>query len=213
MEHNNNYKDLRHSLVYDELAKQGIKDKNVLHALAKVPRHEFVNEEFRHLAYENIALPLSHRQTISQPLIVGVMTQAAEVDIKSKVLEIGTGSGYQAAILGSLCKEIYSVEVIEALAEQATKVIKKLGYNNIHIRAANGYDGWIEKAPFDAIVVTAAANEVPAPLLKQLKIGGKLVIPLEQQNKNQELVVITKTESGFEEKYLLPVRFVPFVHN
>jgi protein-L-isoaspartate(D-aspartate) O-methyltransferase len=139
------------------------------------------------------------------------MTEAANINKDSVVLEIGTGSGYQAAILGAICKEVYSIEVIEELAVTSTKIFDELGYKNIHVRVANGYNGWPEKAPFDAIIVTAAAKELPKPLLEQLKLGAKLVIPVGEYSSNQELLVITKTVNGFEKTSLFPVAFVPFV--
>ncbi|AIF80579.1 protein-L-isoaspartate O-methyltransferase [endosymbiont of Acanthamoeba sp. UWC8] len=205
------FKALREQLVFDELQSQGINNQNVLEAMLKVPRHEFIPEQEKHLAYVNRALPIGYSQTISQPFIVATMTQAANLDKDSKVLEIGTGSGYQAAILGNICKEVYSIEVVEPLAKQATKVLKKLGYNNIHIRIGDGYDGWKENAPFDAIIVTAVIAKVPESLLSQLKIGGKLIIPVGEEYGDQELLAITKTNKGYETTYLMPVKFVPFI--
>ncbi|KIE05305.1 Protein-L-isoaspartate O-methyltransferase [Candidatus Jidaibacter acanthamoeba] len=204
------FKALREQLVLDELQSQGINNQNVLDAMLKVPRQEFVPEQEKHLAYINTALPIGYAQTISQPFIVATMTQAANLDKDSKVLEIGTGSGYQAAILGSICKEVYSIEVVEPLAKQAIQILEKLGYNNIHIRVGDGYYGWKEKAPFDAVIVTAVISKVPEPLLLQLKIGGKLIIPIGEEYGDQELFAITKTNKGYKTTYLMPVKFVPF---
>ena len=204
------FKALQEQLVFDELQSQGINNQNVLEAMLKVPRQEFIPEQEKHLAYVNTALPIGYGQTISQPFIVAIMTQAANLDKDSKVLEIGTGSGYQAAILGNICKEVYSIEVVEPLAKQAIKVLKKLGYNNIHIRIEDGYYGWKEKAPFDAIIVTAVIAKVPESLLSQLKVGGKLIIPVGEEYGDQELLAITKTNNGYQTTYLMPVKFVPF---
>ncbi|MBA8667485.1 protein-L-isoaspartate(D-aspartate) O-methyltransferase [Holosporaceae bacterium 'Namur'] len=205
------FKALREQLILDELQSQGIDNQNVLEAMLKVPRQEFIPEQEKHLAYVNRALPIGYGQTISQPFIVAIMTQAANLGNDSKVLEIGTGSGYQAAILGSICKEVYSIEVVEPLAKQAIKVLKKLGYDNIHIRVGDGYYGWKEKAPFDAIIVTAVIAKVPEALLSQLNIGGKLIIPVGEEYGDQELLAITKTNKGYETTYLMPVKFVPFI--
>lgn len=204
------FKALREQLVLDELQSQGINNQNVLESMLKVPRQEFVPEQEKHVAYVNTALPIGYGQTISQPFIVATMTQAANLDGDSKVLEIGTGSGYQAAILGNICKEVYSIEVIEPLAKQAMQTLEKLGYSNIHIRVGDGYYGWKEKAPFDAIIVTAVISKVPEPLLSQLKIGGKLIIPVGEEYADQELLAITKTKKGYKTTYLMKVRFVPF---
>jgi protein-L-isoaspartate(D-aspartate) O-methyltransferase len=195
------------SALVAELAGQGIKEERVLAALRKVPRHEFVPESFRHVAYENHPLPIGEDQTISQPYIVALMTELAAVDAKSRVLEVGTGSGYQAAILAELAGEVYSIEIIEPLARQAAETLRRLGYDRIHLRTGDGYRGWPEAAPFDAIVVTAAPTEVPAPLRDQLKPSGRLVIPVGDEY--QELRVITKTTTGFDERTIIPVRFVP----
>lgn len=196
----------RRSLI-DELRSQGITSGTVLDAMLKVPRHEFVPSSQRHLAYQNRPLPIGHDQTISQPFIVGYMTEAASIAPGEKVLEIGTGSGYQAAVLAELAKEVYTIEIIPELAEGARSVLRKLEYKNVQVRTGNGYEGWLEHAPFDAIVVTAAPDEVPQALVKQLALRGKMVIPV--GSTFQEMVIITRDESGVVERRTIPVRFVP----
>lgn len=196
----------RRSLV-EELRFQGIESKAVLDAMLKVPRHRFVPPAYQNLAYQNRPLPIGHDQTISQPFIVAYMTEAAEVKPGEKVLEIGTGSGYQAAILSQLAREVYSVEIIPPLAESARALLRELGYENVRVKAGNGYEGWAEHAPFDAIVVTAAPDQVPQALVDQLAVNGKMVIPV--GTSDQEMMVITKTSSGVVRKRTIPVRFVP----
>jgi len=190
-----------------ELRAQGIRDERVLAALERVPRHEYVPADLQHVAYQNHPLPIGEDQTISQPYIVALMTELAAVDKSSRVLEIGTGSGYQAAVLAEVAGEVYSIEILEPLARTAEQTLRRLGYDEIQLRIGDGYRGWPEAAPFDAIVVTAAPPQVPQPLKDQLKPGGRLVIPVGDEN--QELRVITKTAGGFEEKTVIPVRFVP----
>jgi protein-L-isoaspartate(D-aspartate) O-methyltransferase len=185
-------------------------DPHVLEAMAKVPRHEFVPPELREVAYENRPLPIGHGQTISQPYIVAVMTDLLKVEPGQHVLEIGTGSGYQAAILAALGAEVYTIEIIAALAEQARRTLDRLGYKNIHVRIGDGYYGWKEHAPFDAIVVTAAASHIPPPLIQQLKNGGRMVIPVGSRFMVQQLLLVEKDEDGkVTSRQLLPVRFVP----
>jgi protein-L-isoaspartate(D-aspartate) O-methyltransferase len=179
----------------------------VIAAMRKVPRHEFVPEAQRRHAYEDAPLPIGHRQTISQPYIVAIMAENAQIRPGAKVLEIGTGSGYGAAVLAELAKEVYTIEILDPLAVEAGKTLDRLGYGNVHVRSGDGYRGWPEEAPFDAIVVTAAPPEVPAPLKDQLKVGGKLVCPV--GTRTQWLRVITRTPEGFVEEPLLQVRFVP----
>ena len=191
------------------LKSQGLKNQTVLDALRKVPRHKFVPASHRHRAYENRALPIAHDQTISQPYIVGYMTEAAEIAPGDRVLEIGTGSGYQAAVLAELAKEVYSIEIVPALAEGARSILTELGYKNVQVKNGNGYLGWPEHAPFDAIVVTAAPDEVPQALVDQLAVGGKMVVPVGSQF--QEMVIITKSESGVVQRRTIPVAFVPMV--
>ena len=202
------YKKQRQALV-DQLKDQGITDRDVLKAMLKVPRHEFVPEAHRHYSYQNRPLPIGHDQTISQPFIVGYMTQEASIARGEKVLEIGTGSGYQAAVLAELAGQVYTIEIVPELAEGAKSVLNKLGYRNVHIKTGNGYEGWPEHAPFDAIVVTAAPDEVPKKLVDQLAVRGKMVIPV--GTTFQEMVIITRDESGVVERRTIPVRFVPMI--
>ncbi len=180
---------------------------SVLDALLKVPRHKFVPSDYRDLAYENRPLPIGHEQTISQPFIVGYMTEAAEIAPGEKVLEIGTGSGYQAAVLAELAKEVYSIEIIPPLAESARTLLGKMGYKNVQVKTGNGYLGWPEHAPFDAILVTAAPDVVPQALVDQLAVNGKMVVPV--GTSFQQMVIITRSESGVVERRTIPVRFVP----
>ncbi len=182
----------------------------VMAAMAAVPREEFVLPAYRHLAYDNSPLPIAAGQTISQPLIVALMTDLLEPEPGDVILEVGTGSGYQAAVLSTLVKHVYSVEIITELAKSATEVLARLGYDNVTVRAGDGYRGWPEHAPFDGILVTAAAEAVPPPLLKQLKPGGKLVIPVGSEHGYQELLLIEVGEGGaISRRAVLPVRFVP----
>jgi protein-L-isoaspartate(D-aspartate) O-methyltransferase len=182
-------------------------DARALAALRAVPRHEFVPEAQREHAYEDRPLPIGHGQTISQPYIVAVMSEALELDENERVLEIGTGSGYQAAVLGELAREVYSIEIVAPLAERAKVDLARLGYDNVHVRQGDGYRGWPEQAPFDAIVVTAAPDHVPQALVDQLAVGGRLVIPVGRGV--QELLRISRDEQGVHEERLLGVRFVP----
>jgi protein-L-isoaspartate(D-aspartate) O-methyltransferase len=195
-------------MVEEQIEARGVRDARVLEALRKVPRHEFVPENLRERAYGDTALPIGHGQTISQPYVVAVMTELAHLGPDSKVLEIGTGSGYQAAILSLLAGEVYSIEIVAPLAERAKETLARLGYR-VHLRTGDGYAGWPEAAPFDAIVVTAAPPEVPQALREQLAVGGRLVVPV--GTGVQELQVHTRTEDGFDVENILPVRFVPMV--
>jgi protein-L-isoaspartate(D-aspartate) O-methyltransferase len=194
-------------MVNNQIRARGVRDGSVLNALEKVPRHKFVPEALSGKAYADHPLPIGHNQTISQPAIVAYMSEAAEVSKKEKVLEIGTGSGYQAAILGELAGAVYTIEIIPELAETARRVLDELGYENVFVKAGNGYLGWPEHAPFDAIVVTAAPDEIPQALVEQLAVGGRMVIPV--GTKNQEMVIITRTRKGVTERRTIPVRFVP----
>jgi protein-L-isoaspartate(D-aspartate) O-methyltransferase len=203
---NEEYAKQRRELV-GQLRSQGIKNQDVLDALLKVPRHRFVPDSHRHLAYQNRPLPIGQDQTISQPFIVGYMTEAAEIGSGEKVLEIGTGSGYQAAVLAELAKEVYTIEIIPQLADGARSLLREMGYKNVQVKTGNGYEGWTEHAPFDAIVVTAAPDEVPKALVEQLAVRGKMVIPV--GTSFQQMVVITKTETGVVERRTIPVLFVP----
>ena len=182
----------------------------VMSAMGRVPREEFVPEPYRHLAYRNSPLPIEANQTISQPLIVALMTDLLEPQPGDVMLEVGTGSGYQAAVLSLLVDHVYSVEIVEQLAASAAAVLDRLGYDNVTVRAGDGYAGWPEHAPFDGIIVTAAADDIPPPLLRQLKPGGKLVIPVGEEHGHQELLLVEVGEDGkIRRRSVLPVRFVP----
>ena len=184
---------------------------HVMHAMATVPRHRFVPAEERHNAYENRPLPIGYGQTISQPYIVALMTDLLQPRPDHRVLEIGTGSGYQAAVLSKLVDQVYSIEIIEPLATRATGVLKDLGYNNVTTRVADGYDGWPEHAPFDGIIVTAAISHIPPPLIRQLKKGGTMVIPVGTRFQTQQLTLVQKDHDGnITTRQIIPVIFVPF---
>ncbi|MCP5245815.1 MAG: protein-L-isoaspartate(D-aspartate) O-methyltransferase [Burkholderiales bacterium] len=194
---------------YGNLEKDDL-DENVIKALGKVPRHEFVPKGLRHVAYENRPLPIGHGQTISQPYIVAIMTNLLKVGKNDRVLEIGTGSGYQIAVLAELVKKAYSIEIIAPLGEQARTRLEQLGYDNIELKIGDGYYGWEEHAPFDAIMVTAAASHIPPPLINQLKPGGRMLIPVGSRFAIQELLLIEKSKHGeVSTRQLLPVAFVP----
>ncbi len=194
-------------MVDEQIRSRGIESSAVLRAMRKIPRHRFVPAPLTDLAYSDRPLPIGLDQTISQPFIVAYMTEAAEISPKEKVLEIGTGSGYQAAVLGEIAREVYTIEIIPELGEQARRVLEELGYKNVHAKIGNGYEGWAEHAPYDAIVVTAAPDEVPQALIDQLAVNGKMVIPV--GTTNQEMMVITKTRRGVVNRKTIPVRFVP----
>jgi protein-L-isoaspartate(D-aspartate) O-methyltransferase len=197
----------REKMVREQIEARGLRSETVLAAMRKVPRHEFVPLASRHLAYADHPLPIGMNQTISQPYIVALMTDLARLNSKSRVLEIGTGSGYQAAILAELSAELYSIEIIPELANRSRECLARLGYRNIQVREGDGYLGWPEEAPFDAIIVTAAPKQVPGPLLAQLALGGRLVIPV--GDTYQDLKVYTRSEKGVREESIAPVRFVP----
>jgi protein-L-isoaspartate(D-aspartate) O-methyltransferase len=181
-------------------------------AMGKVERHRLVPDGHRGIAYRNHPLPIGSGQTISQPYIVALSTDLLNIDSKSSVLDVGTGSGYQAAVLAEIASKVYSIEIIPSLADEARKRLEGLGYGNIEVRVGDGYQGWLEKAPFDAIVVTAAAPQVPPALLAQLKPGGRMVIPVGGSSDIQYLQIIVKrADGGYDEKRVLPVRFVPLV--
>jgi protein-L-isoaspartate(D-aspartate) O-methyltransferase len=191
------------------IGKQAL-DPAVMAAMGRVPRHAFVPDDLVPYAYRNKPLPIGHGQTISQPYIVALMTDLLGVDSNSRVLEIGTGSGYQAAILGELVAAVYTLEIVEPLADSASERLARLGYDNVHTRFADGYYGWPEQAPFDAIIVTAAADHVPPPLLEQLKPGGRMLIPVGSRFMTQELTLVEKQAGGrVISRQLLPVVFVP----
>jgi protein-L-isoaspartate(D-aspartate) O-methyltransferase len=199
----------REEMVASQIAARGVKAPAVLEAMRRVPRHEFVPEPLRELAHTDQALPIGLDQTISQPYIVALMTELAAPRRGSRVLEVGTGSGYQAAVLAELGARVYSIEIVEPLARRAAETLERLGYHSVRVRAGDGYAGWPEAAPFDAIIVTAAPDHVPEPLKQQLKVGGRLVLPVGDGPWSQELNVITRTKDGFETRTVAPVAFVP----
>ena len=194
--------------MVEDIRARGVKDSAVLAAVGSVPRHLFIPEGERSNAYEDRPLPIGYGQTISQPYIVALMTSLLGLRPESRVLEVGTGSGYQAAVLSRLADQVYSVEIVKPLGERARRTLTELGYRNVRVRIGDGYKGWPDAAPFDAIIVTAAPPSIPDPLLKQLKTGGKLVIPVGRTY--QDLIVMTKRrDGGFDRTNVLPVRFVP----
>lgn len=197
----------RRRMVDSQIRARGISDARVLAAMSRVPRHLFVPAGVRAQAYDDYPLPIGAQQTISQPYIVALMTSLLELSGDERVLEIGTGSGYQAAVLAELAREVFSIEILEPLSANARQTLASLGYQNLHLRVGDGWAGWPEAAPFDAIIVTAAPEKVPQPLLDQLKVGGRLVIPVGAFF--QDLLVLTKTATGLEKKNVIPVRFVP----
>lgn len=203
-------KDERHRMVERQIAARGVKDPRVLDAMRMVPRHWFVPEALSSRAYADRPLPIGFDQTISQPYIVALMTEQLKLKPKSKVLEIGTGSGYQAAILAELTDHVYTIEIVEPLAKRTIEIFKKRGYKKIHTRIGDGYKGWPEAAPFDAIIVTCAPQNPPPPLIEQLAVGGRMCIPVGDQRTGQELIVLTKQSDGtIKKEHVLPVRFVP----
>ena len=200
----------RQQMVADQIAGRGIADPGVLAAMGKVPRHRFVAETLRAEAYSDYPLPIGEGQTISQPYIVALMTEVLALDPSERVLEIGTGSGYQAAVLAEICREVFSIEIIAALGDQARRLLAELGYGNVQVRIGDGYQGWAEKAPFDAVIVTCAPSHVPEPLVRQLAEGGRMVIPVGERW-TQELVLLTKKDGRLVQKAIVPVRFVPMM--
>jgi len=191
-----------------------IVNETVLEAVERVPRHEFVPDHLRALAYENRPLPIGEGQTISQPYIVALMTDLADVNDASTVLEVGTGSGYQAAVLAQIVDHVYTVEIVDVLAKRARSTLERLGYDNVTVRAGDGYHGWREHAPFDAIVVTAAPATIPEPLLEQLAVGGKLVIPVGPEGRTQILKVVTRlSDEEYDTRSVTAVIFVPFTRD
>jgi protein-L-isoaspartate(D-aspartate) O-methyltransferase len=203
------FAEARDRMVSGSIVARGITDKHVIEALRKVPRHRLVPDELVPRAYEDRPLPIGFKQTISQPYIVAVMTEAADIEPGERVLEIGTGSGYQAAVLAEMGAEVYSIEIVEPLARRTHALLAKLGYRKrLHLRIGDGYRGWPEAAPFDAIIVTAAPEEIPAPLVEQLAFGGKLVIPVGGYG-DQVLRVITRSDQDTTSEALMRVAFVP----
>ena len=197
----------RERMVRDQIEARGVRDARTLAAMRKVPRHELVPAAVASHAYADHPLPIGHEQTISQPYIVAFMTEALGLRGGETVLEVGTGSGYQAAVLAEIAREVYTIEIVAPLAERARADLARLGYTNVHVRAGDGYKGWPEAAPFDAIMVTAAAPRIPEPLLAQLRDGGRLVIPVGEDD--QQLMIVTRRGDTFARQTVLPVRFVP----
>lgn len=207
------YATLRKTMVREQIQNRGVTDSATLEALRKVPRHEFVPEYQRPFAYWDRPLSIGKGQTISQPFIVAFMTAALNLKNSDLVLEIGTGSGYQAAVLATIVDSVYTIEIVDELALDAKKRLKNLGYDNITVRAGDGYHGWAEKAPFDAIMVTAGADSIPQPLVDQLKIGGHLIIPVGPHDGIRQLVLLTKKKNKIIKRNMMAVRFVPFTRD
>lgn len=205
------FKSQRDLMVEDQLVQRGISDKSVLEAMRKVPRHLLVPEKIREYAYQDMPLPIGEGQTISQPYIVAFMSELIKPYPDMRVLEIGTGSEYQAAVLAEIVKEVYTIEIFEGLGKRAAMDLKNIGYQNINVRIGDGYKGWPEEAPFDAIIVTAAPEEIPQPLIDQLKEGGRMIIPVGQEGKIQQLILGEKRNGKFRTRYLSSVQFVPFL--
>jgi protein-L-isoaspartate(D-aspartate) O-methyltransferase len=205
------YADVRARMVERQIAARGVRDERVLRAMRAVPRHKFVDARYAREAYGDHPLPIGHGQTISQPYIVAYMIELLKLPPNARVLEVGTGCGYQAAVLGEIAREVYTIEIVEALATCARATLAQLGYDTVHVRHGDGYGGWPDKAPFDGIVVAAAPADVPPALVEQLAPGGRLVIPV--GDVDQEIRVITRTPEGLKEERLIPVRFVPLTRN
>jgi protein-L-isoaspartate(D-aspartate) O-methyltransferase len=199
--------ELRREMVDRQIRQRGITDPAVLAAMGEVPRHQFVPEAYRAEAYEDKPLPLGWGQTIYQPYVVALMTSLLKLDDDDTVLEIGTGSGYHTAVLSRIARKVFSIEIIEPFGEEARRRLDRLGYRNVEVRVGDGYQGWPDKAPFDAIILTAAPPHIPQPLIDQLKVGGRMVAPVGEYF--QDLLVITKTAEGIEKRTVIPVRLVP----
>jgi protein-L-isoaspartate(D-aspartate) O-methyltransferase len=204
------YQSRREAMVRTQIVERGIKDKATIQAMKAVPRHLFVPSYLFDSAYQDQPLPIGYGQTISQPYIVAYMTELVRPKAANKILEIGAGSGYQAAVLAEIVKQVYTIEIIPELGHAARDRLQKRGYQNVHVRVADGYDGWPEQAPFDAIVVTAAADYIPPPLISQLKEGGRMVIPVGSPFLLQMLMLVEKEKGSVRTTSLVPVRFVPF---
>jgi len=206
------YYQLRQKMVNEQIIARGVRAESVIKAMQKVERHLFVPEQYRNFAYSDRPLPIGEGQTISQPYIVALMTELLDLKKSDKVLEIGTGSGYQAAILAEICDSVYTIEIIPSLGKQAQVLLKELGYHNIHCKIGDGYLGWPEHAPYDGIIVTCAPSKIPQPLKEQLAEGGRMVIPV-GATYTQELVLVTKTKGKLIQKSVIPVRFVPMLRS
>lgn len=205
------YKAKREEMVRSQIVSRGISSSGVIHAMQKVPRHRFVPHDYLLFAYSDQPLPIGEGQTISQPYIVAYMTESLDIQPGDKVLEIGTGSGYQAAILAEMEAEVYSIELIGSLSENAGIILRELGYQEVHLKTGDGYHGWPEFAPFDAIIVTCSPGQIPLPLQQQLAEGGKMIIPVGERNSIQYLYLLEKVKGRIRQKNVLPVRFVPMV--
>lgn len=202
------FKKLRNLMVTTQIEARGVKNKKVLEAMRKVERHKFVSKEYMSAAYDDHPLPIGEGQTISQPYIVALMTEVLDPDGTKKVLEIGTGSGYQAAVLAELVQRVYTIEIIDVLGKRAEKTLSDLGYKNVKVKTGDGYEGWKEHGPYDAIIVTCAPSHIPQPLKDQLAEGGRMVIPVGERY-HQELILLTKEKGMIKQKEIIPVVFVP----
>jgi protein-L-isoaspartate(D-aspartate) O-methyltransferase len=207
------YLDAREKMVKEQIIARGITNPSIIEAFEKVPRHLFVPGDLEKFAYDDRPLSIGFGQTISQPYVVAFMTNILVLKPSEKVLEIGTGSGYQAAILAQLVKQVFTVEIVEPLGTDAQIRLQHLGYKNIEVKIGDGYNGWPDHAPFDAIIVTAAAETIPPPLINQLAEGGRMIIPVGSQHASQELVMVEKKEGKIKKRDVLPVRFVPFTRS
>lgn len=205
------YARLREDMVRRQIMARGVEDPEVLKAMRKVPRHLFVPEKYRAFSYRDHPLPIGQGQTISQPYVVAFMTEALDLKSHDRVLEVGTGSGYQAAVLAELVKEVYTIEIIEELGKRSRQTLEMLGYRHIHVRIGDGYKGWPEKAPFDAVIVTCAPERIPNALIEQLKDGGRMIIPVGGAGAIQRLVRAIKKKGKLKTKEVMAVRFVPMV--
>ena len=197
----------RDSMVRNQIIARGITDTLVIKAMTDIPRHEFVPTQYQHMAYGDFPLPIGEGQTISQPYIVALMTEEIELTPADRVLEIGTGSGYQAAVLAIICAEVYSIEIVPSLAERASRLLSEMGYDNVHVKCGDGFLGWPEAAPFDAVIITCAPKTVPQPLIEQMAEGGRLIVPLGDDF--QMLTLLRKKDGEVTRDELIPVRFVP----
>lgn len=204
------YSERREKMVRSQLESRGIRDKVTLDAMRKVPRHLFVPENAKGKAYIDAPLTIGEGQTISQPFIVGFMTEQLKLKPTDRVLEIGTGSGYQAAVLAEIVSEVYTIEIIESLGNNAASRLQSLGYDNVEVKIGDGYLGWPEKSPFDAIIITAGIDHIPQPLIDQLAEGGRLIVPEGPRRSTRELILLTKKKGKLKRKYLIPVVFVEF---